>query len=53
MFQIFKKKGDDFELVHECEDHDEVLVKLAFFRVDGGEYIAELNKGSSSMVLGV
>ena len=53
IYQIFKKNGDDFELVHECETKDEALTKLAFLRVDGGEYRVELNNISMSAVLGV
>lgn len=53
IYQIFKKNGDDFELVHECETQDEALTKLAFLRVDGGEYKLELNGISNSTVLGV
>lgn len=52
-YQIFKKNGEDFELVFESEDKDEMLVKLAFYRVDGGEYRAEMNFGSMAMTLGV
>lgn len=53
IYLIFKKNGEDFELVKECEDMDEVQVKLAFLRASGGEYHAEINNGSSSMILGV
>lgn len=53
IYQIFKNNGDDFELVQECELEADMLLELANFRASGSEYKAELNKGSSSMVLGV
>ena len=53
IYQIYKKNGEDFELVQEFELESDMLVALSALKASVEDCHAEINKGSSSMILGV